>query len=172
MKNYTIEKYCQLLPKISDDAFIADGVRLIGDIRLEKNSNIWYNSVLRGDINFVSIGQGTNIQDNSTLHVAEEHPCIVGDFVTVGHNAILHGCVVEDNCLIGMGAIILNGAKVGENSIVGAGSIITENKVIPPNSLVIGSPGRVIRTVTSEEILAIKKSAHNYIELAANYNIS
>lgn len=157
-------------PQVSEDVFVAEGVQIIGDVSIADRVSIWFNTVIRGDVNRVAIGECTNIQDNCTLHVADPNPCLIGKCVTVGHGTILHGCTVLDNCLIGMGAIILNGAVIGENSIVGAGALVTENKVIPPNSLVVGAPAKVIRTLTSVEIEAIRKSAHEYHNLSRQYN--
>ncbi len=161
--------YKNLVPRVSDGVFTAIGARIIGDVTIAAHANIWYNAVVRGDVNCIVIGEYTNIQDNCTIHVADPNPCKVGNFVTVGHGAILHGCIVKSNCLIGMGAIVLNGAVIGENSIIGAGSLIAENKIIPPNSLVVGAPGRVIRTVTVEEIVAIRESALEYHKLAQRH---
>lgn len=161
-----------LTPKVAEDVFVAEGVRIIGDVSIAGQANIWFNTVIRGDVNRIVIGEYTNIQDNCTLHVADPNPCMVGRFVTVGHGAVLHGCTVQDNCLIGMGAIVLNGAIIGENSIVGAGALVTENKVIPPNSLVVGAPARVIRTITTAEFEAIRESAYEYHNLSCNYKLN
>lgn len=157
-----IFSYQGIEPLIDNTCFLASGSQVIGDVTLAKHSSVWYQTVIRGDVNKIIIGEYTNIQDNCTLHVADEHSCIVGNYVTVGHGAILHGCTVQDNCLIGMGAIVLNGAVIGENSIIGAGSLITENKIIPPNSLIVGSPGRMIRSVTESEKETIISSAMEY----------
>ncbi|TWH49046.1 gamma carbonic anhydrase family protein [Sporomusa sp. KB1] len=162
-------RYKDLSPEIDNSVFLAAGVRVIGDVSIAKNSSVWYNTVVRGDINPIKIGQYTNIQDNCTVHVMYDFPCIIGDYITVGHNVILHGCTVADNCLIGMGAILLGYAEIGENCIIGAGSLITERKKIPPNSLVMGSPGKIIRQVSPEEIEAIRNSALKYAEIAQNY---
>lgn len=153
------------------DYFIAEGARIINDVRIGKDSSIWYNAVLRGDINYISIGRSTNVQDNVTCHVADKEPCIIGDYVTIGHNAIIHGCQVKDNCLIGMGACILNGAVIGENSIVGANSLVLQDTIIPANSLVVGSPAKVIRTLGPEDAEKIKESAIKYEKLWKNQYI-
>ncbi|CQR74612.1 gamma carbonic anhydrase family protein [Sporomusa ovata] len=158
-----------MTPEIDNSVFVAEGARVVGDVSIAKNSSIWYNTVVRGDINPIKIGQYTNIQDNCTVHVMYDFPCLIGDYVTVGHNVILHGCTVAANCLIGMGAILLGYAEIGENCIIGAGSLITERKRIPHNSLVMGSPGKIIRQVSPEEIEAIRQSALTYAELAQNY---
>ncbi len=157
--------YNQLEPEINESAYIAPGVRLIGDIKIGANCSIWPNVVGRGDMNKIIVGDGTNIQDNSTLHVDFNQPLIVGKNVTVGHSAILHGCKIEDKCLIGMGATILNNAKIGSGSIIGANALIPEGKEIPPNSLVVGLPGKIIRETTEEERKKIKESAKTYINL-------
>lgn len=152
-------------PKIDSDAFVAESADVLGDVRIGKGSSVWYSAVARGDINYIKIGEFTNIQDNASLHVEGNTPCLIGDYVTVGHNAVVHACEVGNNILIGMGAIILNRAKIGDNCIIGAGTLITEDTVIPPNSLVIGSPGKVKRQVTSEDIEAIKDNAIRYEKL-------
>lgn len=165
----TLIPYKDLHPKIDNNVFIAEGARIIGDVSIGAHASIWFNTVLRGDVHPITIGQYTNIQDNCTVHVWYEFPTVVGDYVTVGHGAILHSCTIAHNCLIGMGAIILNYAEIGENCIIGAGSLIPERKKIPPNSLVMGSPGKVIRQVTTKEIEAIRQSALVYAQDAKNY---
>ena len=160
-----------LQPKIDDSVFIAEGARIIGNVSIEAHASIWFNTVLRGDVQPIKIGRYTNIQDNCTVHVWYEFPTVIGDYVTVGHGAILHGCTIASNCLIGMGAIILNYAEIGENCIIGAGALIPERKKIPPNSLVMGSPGKVIRQVSIEEIEVIRQSASVYVEDAKNYMV-
>lgn len=150
--------------EIHKETFIADSVDLIGDISIGKGSSIWFGTVIRGDYNSIKIGQNTNIQDNSVLHVGQT-PLNIGNNVTIGHNAIVHGCQVEDNVLIGMGAIILDGVKIGKNSIIGAGALVTGNKIIPENSLVMGVPGKVVRTLSEEEIDSIKSNAESYVNL-------
>ncbi len=152
-------------PSIHKDAFVAETSSVIGNVTLEEGVSIWYSAVLRGDIENIYIGKYSNIQDNASVHTETNIPTKVGEYTVVGHNAIVHGCTVGDNCLIGMGAIILNNAVIGDNCIIGAGSLVTEGKVIPPNSLVLGSPGKVVRQVTEDEILAIRKNALRYYEL-------
>ncbi len=151
--------------KIHPDTFIAESADVMGDITIDEGSSIWYSAVARGDMNYIKIGKYTNVQDNATLHVDTHEPLEIGDCTTIGHNAVVHGCTVGDNCLIGMGAIILNGATIGDNCIIGAGTLITEGTVIPPNSLVIGTPGKVKRQVTEEEIQTIKHNAIRYEKL-------
>lgn len=153
-------------PKIDEDVFIAPGVKLIGDVRLKKFSNIWYNSVLRGDINFIEIGEYTNIQDLCLVHVTKELPTIIGNYVTVGHSAVIHACTIKDNVLIGMKAVILDGSEISENSLIAAGSVVTPNSKIPSGVLVAGIPAKVIRELKDDEIKMIKQSALNYAEYA------
>lgn len=153
---------------IDPSVFVAPGVHLIGDVRLGPQASIWHGSVLRGDINFVEVGTGSNIQDLSVLHVTRRRPCRIGAWVTAGHRVILHGCVIEDRCLIGMGAIVLDGAVVGEGSLVGAGCLVPERMKIPPDSLVLGVPGRVIRTLGEDECPG-ERLARDYVKLAEEY---
>ena len=148
--------------KNSGNNWVAPSATVIGDVTLEKNTSIWFNSTLRGDVENIYIGEGSNIQDGSVLHTDPGYPLKVGKNVTVGHLVMLHGCSVGDNSLIGIGAVILNNAKIGNNCIIGANALITENKIIPDNSLVVGSPGIVIRKVTNKEINLIKENGIRY----------
>lgn len=145
-----IKEFEGISPTIDKKTFIADGARVIGAVTMKEFSSMWFNTVARGDVNRIEIGRYSNIQDNSVVHVADNNPAIIGDFVTVGHNAVLHGCVVEDHCLIGMGAIVLTGAVVGKGSIVAAGALVRENQIIPPHSLVVGMPAKVIKSVLED----------------------
>ena len=154
----------------SGDNWVAPNANVIGDVTLEKNTSIWFNATLRGDIENIYVGEGSNIQDGSVLHTDPGYPLKIGKNVTVGHLVMLHGCTIGDNSLIGIGAVILNNAKIGNNCIIGAKSLITENKEIPDNSLVVGSPGRVIRKVTDEEVKAIKENAIRYQENWKKYS--
>ncbi len=140
----------------------ASNATIIGDVTLEKNTSIWFNVTLRGDVENIHIGEGSNVQDGSVLHTDPGYPLKVGKNVTVGHMVMLHGCTIGDNSLIGIGAVILNNAKIGKNCIIGAKALITENKEIPDNSLVIGSPGKVVREVTEEEKKAVFKNTKHY----------
>jgi len=158
--------------KNSGENWVAPNAVVIGDVTLEKNSSIWFNATLRGDIENICVGEGSNVQDGSVLHTDPGYPLKVGKNVTVGHLVMLHGCIIGDNSLIGIGAVILNNAKIGKNCIIGAKSLITENKEIPDSSLVVGSPGRVIRKVTDEEVKAIKKNAIRYQENWKKYSKS
>lgn len=164
-KVYMIRELQGIKPEIHEDVFIADSADVMGDVTIGEGSSIWYCAVLRGDIEKITIGKFSNIQDNASVHTETDIATKIGDYTVVGHNAIVHGATVGDNCLIGMGAIVLNEAIIGDNSIIGAGSVVTEGKVIPPNSLVIGTPGKVIRQVTEEDIQGIKANALRYNEL-------
>jgi len=148
--------------KNSGDNWIAPTATIIGDVTLEKNTSIWFNAVLRGDIENIHIGEGSNVQDGSVLHTDPGFPLKVGKNVTVGHMVMLHGCTIGDNSLIGIGTVILNNAKIGKNCIIGAKALITENKEIPDNSLVVGSPGKVVRKVTEEEKKAVFENTKHY----------
>ena len=165
-----IYKYLQFTPKIDESAFIAEGARIIGEVKIGKDSNVWFNAVIRGDVGSIKIGNGTNIQDNTTVHVSTgKCPTIIGDYVTVGHNCIIHGCKIGSYSLIGMGSTILDNVEIGEYTIIGAGSLVTQNKKIPSGVLCMGSPAKVVRELTQDEIEYLKKSAEHYIELSKNY---
>ena len=153
-------------PQIDPTAYVAAQAVVIGDVRLAAHSSVWPTSVLRGDINFIEIGEGSNIQDGSIVHLADDLPVRVGKLVTVGHRAILHACTVEDECLIGMGATILDGAVIGKGSIIGAHALVTKETRIPPGSLVMGTPAKVVRALSPEEIAEIRTWADHYIALA------
>ena len=165
---YDLEKN---VPEISSDSWVAPNAIIIGKVKLEKNSSIWFNAVLRGDIEKIVIGENSNIQDGSVLHTDPGCPLTVGKGVTVGHMVMLHGCEISDDTLIGIGSTILNKAKIGKNCIIGANTLVTENKAIPDNSLVLGSPGKVIRKVTDDEIKVICENAKHYVENSKRYKI-
>lgn len=152
-----------------NDHFIADGARIIGQVRLRSKSSIWFNCVLRGDTACIEVGVGSNVQDGSVLHADPGSPLTIGDNVTVGHMVMLHGCTIGNNTLIGIGSTVLNGAVIAENCIVGANALITENKTFPAGSLIIGSPARVARELSSEEIASIGEAAAHYVANAARY---
>ncbi len=157
------------VPEIHPEAWVASNATIIGKVKLEKNSSIWFNAVLRGDIELITIGENSNIQDGSVLHTDPGYPLTLGKGVTVGHLVMLHGCQISDNSLIGIGSIILNNAKIGKNCIIGANTLITENKIIPDNSLVVGSPGRVLRKITDEEIKSIIENGQHYVKNSKKY---
>ena len=165
---YDLEKN---VPEISADSWVAPNAIIIGKVKLEKNSSIWFNAVLRGDIEKIVIGDNSNIQDGSVLHTDPGYPLTVGKGVTVGHMVMLHGCEISDDTLIGIGSTILNKAKIGKNCIIGANTLVTENKVIPDNSLVLGSPGKVVRKVTDDEIKVIRENAKHYVKNSKRYKI-
>ncbi len=165
---YDLEKN---VPEISADSWVAPNAIIIGKVKLEKNSSIWFNAVLRGDIEKIVIGENSNIQDGSVLHTDPGYPLTVGKGVTVGHMVMLHGCEISDDTLIGIGSTILNKAKIGKNCIIGANTLVTENKVIPDNSLVLGSPGKVVRKVTDDEIKVIRENAKHYVTNSKRYKI-
>jgi carbonic anhydrase/acetyltransferase-like protein (isoleucine patch superfamily) len=164
-----ILEYLGKMPQLGAGVFVADSARVIGDTQIGKQSSIWFGSVLRGDINRVVIGHHTNVQDNSVCHVADEHACIVGNYVTVGHRAILHGCTVHDEVLIGMGAVLMNGVVVGEQSIIGAAALLTEGLQVPAGSLVYGAPAKVVSALSATERAKIKGWAEKYCRVAGNY---
>jgi len=149
--------------------FVADSARVIGDVILEEGAGIWFGAVLRGDNEPITIGAGSNIQENCVLHTDMGFPLTVGKGCTIGHAAILHGCTIGDNSLVGMGATVLNGARIGENCLIGAGSLVTEGKVIPDNSLVVGSPARVVRTLDTGTVDMLRLSASHYVENAKRF---
>jgi carbonic anhydrase/acetyltransferase-like protein (isoleucine patch superfamily) len=150
--------------KNEGENWVAPNASIIGDVTLKKNISIWFNATLRGDVENICVGEGSNIQDGSVLHTDPGYPLTIGKDVTIGHLVMLHGCIIGDNSLIGIGAVILNNAKIGKNCIIGANALITENKEIPDNSLVLGSPGKIIRQVTDKEIKAITENALHYQE--------
>ena len=158
-------------PKIHETAFIAENAVIIGDVEIGERASVWYNCVLRGDVNYIRIGAGANIQDGTITHVSrgQDFPTVVEERVTIGHSATVHGCYVETGSLIGIGAIILDGARIGKNSLVAAGSLVTPGTVIPERSFVLGSPARVKRELTDEEVENIQKFWQNYIALSEIY---
>ena len=162
--------YKEIWPRLGREVFIAPGAWVIGDVVIGDRSSIWFNVVVRGDVHYIRIGTETNVQDNSTLHVTQEQfPLEIGDRVTIGHRAMIHGCVVEDDCLIGMGAIILDGARIGSGSLVAAGSVVTPGFVAPPGSVLMGVPATVKESVGEAERARIRGGATEYVQLAADY---
>ena len=158
------------MKSINKTVFIADGAKVIGNVEIGKNSSVWFNAVIRADSDKVSIGENSNVQDNAVIHTSEGFGVQIGDNVTIGHGAIVHGCTVENNVMIGMGAIVLNGAVIGENSIIGAGTLVTQGKIIPAGSLAFGNPVKVVRELTDDEIKSITDNANSYIKEAQIYN--
>lgn len=156
-------------PKISSKAYIAENATIIGNVNIEEDASIWFGAVLRADLERIVVGKRSNVQDNSVIHVDKGSSVVIGNDVTIGHSAIIHGCSIGDNTLIGMGAVILNGAKIGSNTLVGAKTLITQNKEIPDGVLVLGNPGKVIRKLTEDEIISLKKSAENYVTESKEY---
>ncbi len=157
-------------PKLGERVFVAEGAMIVGDVEIGDHSSVWFNSVVRGDVDIIRIGVHTNIQDGSILHVMrDQYPLILHDYVTVGHGVMLHGCEIESHCLIGMRATILNNAKVGAHSIVGAGALITEGTVIPPRSLVLGMPAKVKRELSDAEVENIDEYARRYYQYKETY---
>ena len=163
------ERYFAQPPSVHPTAFIAPGAVVIGDVTLGEESSIWYNSVLRGDINEIKIGAHSNIQDGSVIHLADDFGAYVGEYVTVGHKALLHACTIDDEVLVGMGAIVLDGAEIGARTIIGAGALVTKGKIIPPGSLVIGSPAKVVRQLDQTEQNSIRSWAEKYVEVAKKH---
>jgi|TARA_B110000967_G_scaffold200188_1_gene235630 carbonic anhydrase/acetyltransferase-like protein (isoleucine patch superfamily) len=157
-------------PLLHKDSWAASNAVLIGKVILKKDANVWFNVVLRGDLEPITIGENSNVQDGSVFHTDPGCPLILGKNVTIGHMVMLHGCEIADNTLIGIGSTILNKAKIGRNCIIGANTLIPENKTIPDNSLVLGSPGKVIRQVTDKEIEEIKENAKHYVDNYKKYN--
>ena len=156
-------------PSLPEEYYVADSASVIGDVTLHNQASIWFGAVLRGDIEPIIIGERSNIQDNSVAHTSRSQPVILGDDVTVGHKVTLHGCTVGNNCLIGMGAILLDGCEIGDNCIIGAGSIIGMGKKIPAGSLAVGSPARVIRKLVEEDLINIRGFATRYVALQTRY---
>jgi gamma-carbonic anhydrase len=162
-----LDTFLRKPPTLGHGVYIASTAVVVGDVTMGDHSSIWYHAVARGDINRIVIGHHTNIQDNSVLHLADDYPCVLGNYVTVGHSAIVHACTVGDECLIGMGAVILDGAVVGEQCLIGARSLVTQRMQIPPGSLVMGSPARIVRALTPEERAGLKHWADKYVTNAA-----
>lgn len=161
-----IIEYEGIKPKIDESCFVADSAEVIGRVNVDKNSSVWYGCIIRGDENTIDIGKNTNIQDGTVIHISKEYGTIIGDYVTVGHKAILHACKVGNNVLVGMGAILLDGVEIEDDVLIAAGSIVTPGKVIPKGSLVMGSPAKVVRELSDEEIEQLKQSALDYCNYA------
>ncbi len=165
--DYQFETFLRKSPVLGRDVYIAKGAAVLGEVTIGDHSSIWYNAVLRGDINRIVVGHHSNIQDNSLIHVADDLPCLIGDYVTIGHLAIVHACTVGNEVLIGMGATILDGAQIGDQSLIGANSLVTQRAQIPPGSLVLGSPAKVVRKLNPAELAELRNSAEKYVRNAA-----
>ncbi len=162
--------YNNIYPQLADDVFIAPSAWVIGDVVIGSRSSIWFHTVVRGDEHYIRIGNETNVQDHATLHgTPVDYPLEIGNRVTIGHGAIVHGCLIEDECMIGMGAIIMDGAKIGKGSLIAAGSLVTQGLVVPAGSLVVGSPAKVIKTLDETEHKRMLRSVTNYLQLIATY---
>jgi carbonic anhydrase/acetyltransferase-like protein (isoleucine patch superfamily) len=165
-----IAPYGGQAPRLHPSAFVAEGGVVIGDVEIGEGSSVWYGTIVRGDVNRVRIGARTNLQDGTVVHVTSgTHPTAIGDDVTVGHRAVLHGCTVNDRCLVGIGAIVLDGAVVGPDAMVGAGALVPPGMVVPPGKLVLGAPAKVKRDLTAEELAGLRPHAARYVEYAARH---
>ena len=162
-----LDTFLRKQPTIGNGVYIASRAVVFGDVTLGDYSSVWYNAVLRGDINRIVVGHHSNVQDNAVLHLADDLACIVGSYVTIGHSAIVHACTVGDECLVGMGATILDGAVIGEQSIIGANALVPQHTEVPPGSLVLGSPGKIVRSLTDHERRSLKSWAGKYVVNAA-----
>lgn len=165
-----LRPYRTIFPRVDPSAFVDASAQVIGDVHLGAESSVWMNAVIRGDVNHIRIGARTNVQDLTMVHVMRNtHPTVIGDEVTVGHSAVVHGCTIEDRCLIGMGAILLNGCRIGTGSIVAAGALIPEGAVVPPGSMVMGVPGKITRPLTPEENASITRYAESYVRYRLDF---
>jgi len=165
-----LRPYKGVLPRVAPDAYVDDSAQVMGDVEIGSESSVWMNVVIRGDVNRIRIGRRTNIQDGTIVHVMRDtHPTTIHDEVTIGHGAIVHGCTIDDRVLVGMGAILLNGVEVGSDTIIAAGTLLTEGTSVPSRSLVMGSPGKVRRTLTDEEVASIRWYAENYVRYRLDY---
>lgn len=174
-----VHNFKDISPKIGEKTWIAPSADVIGDVTIGKDCSIWFGCVVRGDVHYITIGDRTNIQDLSMIHVthykkadkSDGNPTVIGNDVTVGHRVMLHGCTIEDACLIGMSATILDGAVIGKESIVGAGALVTKNKVFPPRSLIMGSPAKVVKELSDEEVKELYASASRYVNFKEDYRL-
>ncbi|MEZ2739361.1 gamma carbonic anhydrase family protein [Comamonas jiangduensis] len=158
-------------PKIAESAWVADSAQVMGEVHMGADASVWFGTVVRGDTSSITIGEGTNVQDASVLHADLGMPLVIGRHVTVGHQVMLHGCTIGDESLIGIGAIVLNGAKIGKNCLVGAGALVTEGKEFPDGSMIIGSPARVVKQLTAEQMQGLRQSAQHYIDNARRFRV-
>jgi gamma-carbonic anhydrase len=162
-----LDTFLRKQPVLGPNVYIAKTAVVLGDVTLGAHSSVWYNAVLRGDINRIVVGDYSNIQDNAVVHLADDYPCLIGRHVTVGHSAIVHACTVEDECLIGMGATVLDGAVIGSQSIVGANALVTQGTIVPPGSMVLGSPAKVVRSLSVDDRALLRTWADKYVANAA-----
>jgi len=162
-----LDRFLRRKPRLGKGVYLARTAVVVGDVKLGDHASVWYGAVLRGDINRIVVGHRTNIQDNAVLHLADDFPCVLGNYVTVGHSAIVHACKIGDEVLIGMGAIVLDGAVVGKQSLIGAKALVTQGTKIPPGSLVLGAPAKVVRKLTSKERAGLKWWAQKYVDNGA-----
>ncbi|MDB4689715.1 gamma carbonic anhydrase family protein [Verrucomicrobia bacterium] len=158
-----LKTYWSKQPVVAENAYITSRAVVVGDVTIGEESSIWYGAVLRGDINRIELGHHSNVQDNAVVHLADDFPCLIGNYVTIGHAAILHACTIEDECLIGMGATVLDGAIIGAQSIVGANALVTMGTVVPPGSLVLGSPAKVVKALSEKERQGLRRWAEKYV---------
>lgn len=159
-----LKSYKGMMPQIHETAFVEESAQVVGDVIIGKNSSVWFNAVVRGDVHYIRIGERTNIQDGVVLHgTLNTYPVILEHDISIGHNAVVHGCTIHSNCLIGMGAVVLDNADIGENCIIGAGAVIKEGMHVPSGSLVLGVPGRIVRTLTEQEIQGLTERALRYV---------
>ena len=174
-----VHKFKNITPTLGEKTWIAPSADVIGDVSIGKDCSIWFGCVVRGDVHYITIGDRTNIQDLSMLHVthykkedkSDGNPTIIGSDVTIGHRVMLHGCTIEDACLIGMSATILDGAVIGKESIVGAGALVTKNKIFPPRSLIMGSPAKLVKELSDEEVKELYASASRYVKFKEDYRV-
>lgn len=165
-----LRTYKGIRPVVDPAAFVDESAQVIGDVVIGAESSVWMTAVIRGDVNYIRIGDRTNVQDGTIVHVQHDtHPTVIGDDVTIGHGAIVHGCTIHDRVLVGMGAVILNGAEIGSDSIVAAGALVTEGTVVPPGSMVMGSPARVKRPLSPREVAMVKEFADHYVRYRLDY---
>lgn len=167
----SVEKYQGNWPQLDESVFLASGARIIGDVVLGKNCSVWFNAVVRGDVNSIEVGERTNIQDGAVIHCTyKKYKTVIGKNVSIAHLATIHGCTIEDDCLIGMQATIMDGAVIGKGSIVGAGALVTPGIIIPPGSLVVGAPAKAVRTIRPEELEGVLATTSRYIEYSKGYD--
>ena len=161
--------YNGITPKLHPSVYLADNCRIVGNVEIGEGSSVWFGSVVRGDTNKVIIGKRTNLQDGVIVHSTNSNPCIIGDYVTAGHNAVIHACLISSFTIIGMGGIVMDGAVIGEGSIVAAGTVVPPGKEFPPRSLILGSPGRHVREISEEEYMSNISAAELYVKLSDSY---